>query len=81
MKCVRTDCFAFNPAEKNNCSALTKTKGCKFYKTVETMKREEEELRESGHPVYRPSVTRQDQRILKELLNGKRMDKTEQENS
>ena len=81
MKCDRTDCFAYNPAENNNCSALTKTKGCKFYKTVETMKAQEDELKEGGHPVYRPSVTRQDQRILKALLNGKRMDQTGQENT
>ena len=79
MKCERTDCFAYDPAEKNNCSALTKTKGCKFYKTVETMKAQEDELKEGGHHVYRPSVTRQDQRILKALLENARtndLDKT-----
>lgn len=81
MKCQRTDCFAFSPVLENNCSALEDTRGCNFYKTVEQIRREEEVLRAGNHPTYRPSVTRNDQRILKALLrrDGKRtdnMDKT-----
>ena len=70
MKCNRVDCFAYDPVFGNNCSVLTKTKGCTFHKTAEQIRREEEALRADGHPVYRPSVTRQDQRILKALLSG-----------
>ena len=70
MKCKRVDCFAYNPVQKNYCSALENIKGCTFYKTTEQIRREENALRAGGHPVYRPSVTRQDQRILKALLSG-----------
>lgn len=70
MKCERVDCFAYNPVQQNNCSALESIKGCTFYKTTEQIRREENALRENGHPVYRPSITRQDQRILKALLSG-----------
>lgn len=82
MKCSREDCFAYNPVQSNNCSILTSCKGCNFYKTTEQIRREENALKANGHPVYRPSVTRQDQRILKALLSGDGertdyMDKTE----
>lgn len=70
MKCNRVNCFAYDPVFGNNCSVLTKTKKCNFYKTAEQIRREEEVLKAAGHPVYRPSVTRQDQRILKALLSG-----------
>lgn len=79
MKCDREECFAYNPVNNNNCSVLTNIKGCKFFKTVEQIRREENALRENGHPVYRPSITRQDQRILKALLSGdgKRTDRVD----
>lgn len=70
MKCNRAECFAYSPVHANNCSILTDCKGCNFFKTMEQIRREEEALRSKGHPVYRPSVTRQDQRILKALLSG-----------
>lgn len=73
MNCERTDCFAYSPILENNCSALIDTENCRFYKTREQLRSEEEELRSTGHPVYKPSVTRQEQRILKALLHG-RMD-------
>ena len=86
MKCNRVDCFAYSPVQSNNCSILTSCKNCNFYKTMEQIGREEEALRSSGHPVYRPSVTRQDQRILKALLSGDGertdyMDQTKQKHS
>ena len=70
MKCNRADCFGYSPVFSNNCSILTDGRDCKFYKTVEQIKKEEDALRSNGHPVYRPSITRQDQRILKALLSG-----------
>lgn len=70
MKCNRVECFAYNPVFPNYCSVLTIVYRCNFYKTPEQIRREEDALRSSGHPVYRPSVTRQDQRILKALLSG-----------
>lgn len=79
MRCTREDCFAYDPVQSNRCSALDDTEGCTFYKTKEQIRREESALREDGHPVYRPSVTRNDQRILKALLSrdGKRTDRVD----
>ena len=70
MKCYRENCFAYSPVFMNNCSILISCDRCNFYKTVEQIRREEDALRAAGHPVYRPSVTRQEQRILKALLSG-----------
>ena len=70
MRCDRADCFAYSPVFTNNCSILTDCNKCNFYKTVEQIRREENSLRDNGHPVYKPSVTRQEQRILKALLSG-----------
>lgn len=70
MKCERVDCFAYNPVQNNNCSALEDTRCCKFYKTMEQIRREEHALRSNGHPVYRPSITRNDRRLLQALLKA-----------
>lgn len=70
MKCYRDSCFAYNPVQKNNCSALEDIQGCNFFKTTEQIRREENALRDAGHPVYRPSITRQDRRLLQALLSG-----------
>lgn len=79
MKCSRNNCFAWSPVFGNNCSILTDTKGCRFYKTKDQLRREEEALKGSGHPVYQPSVTRQERRLLSALLRSDgqdgRMDK------
>lgn len=74
MKCGRVECFAYSPVFNNSCAALRDTSRCNFYKTVEQIRREEAALREDGHPVYRPSITRQDRRILAALLRDERPD-------
>lgn len=82
MRCNRCNCFAYNIRYDNSCEALYEIQGCNFFKTKETLYAELVELQEKGKPLYAPSVTRQDQRRLKALLQGRtnagkeRMDKT-----
>lgn len=84
MKCKRVDCFAYNPVLHNNCRALVDIRKCNFYKPSEQLRREEEELKAAGKPWFEPSVTRNEQRILKEKLSNARteyMDQTGQKHS
>lgn len=82
MRCNRNDCFAYNIRYENSCEALYDNEGCSFYKSREELYLQLVELKEKGKPQYIPSVTRQDQRRLKALLQGRanareeRMDKT-----
>ncbi len=70
MRCERCNCFAYNIRYENSCEALYEIDGCNFFKTRETLYAELVELKAKGKPLYTPSVTRQDQRRLKALLQG-----------
>ena len=71
MRCNRNDCFAYNIRYDNSCEALYEIDGCVFFKTREELAMQLVELKEKGKPQYVPSVTRQDQRRLKALLQGR----------
>ena len=71
MRCIRTDCFAYNVRYENSCEALFDNEGCNFYKSREDLYMQLVELKNRGKPLYEPSVTRQDQRRLKALLQGR----------
>lgn len=71
MRCKKTTCFAYDMNWSNNCSALHEVSGCNFFKTKGQLYEEITELIEKGKPQYKPSVTRQDQRRLKALLQGR----------
>ena len=77
MRCGRTDCFAYNIRWDNSCEALHTIDGCNFFKTREELYAEILILQEKGKPLYEPSVTRQDQRRLKALLQGRRSERTD----
>ena len=70
MRCRQRDCFAFDIRESNSCSALTETKGCKFYKTREQLRRQKEALIEKGKPYYEAARTAADNVALAKLLKG-----------
>ena len=70
MRCRQTDCFAYDVAELNACSALTDIRGCKFYKSKQQLRRQKEALIEKGKPYYEAARTAAENKILAMLLKG-----------
>ncbi len=70
MRCNKNDCFAYNIRWDNNCQALFDIEGCNFYKSKSEWTEQILLLQAQGKPLYNPSITRQDQRRLKALLQG-----------
>lgn len=86
MRCTKCNCFAYNIRYDNSCEALYEIDGCVFFKTKDELYWQLVDLKAKGKPLYNPSVTRQDQRRLKALLQGKKherdgLDKTKQEDT
>lgn len=70
MKCNRVDCFAYSVQEANRCSALTNTRGCKFYKSKTELKAQRDALTGKGKPYYEAARTAKENKILAKLLKG-----------
>ena len=85
MRCRQTDCFAYNVAELNSCSALMDTKGCKFYKTKRALLAQKESLIQKGKPYYEAARTAAENKALAKLLKGENddrdVDQVEQEDT
>ena len=68
-KCTRRDCVCYNLRWSNCCQGLIEVpENCNFYKTREEWTAQVLELKKKGKPLYEPSITRNDQRRLKALL-------------